>query len=68
LKGIVVPARQEYSHSASLGSHYTRPVIAARRRQNSSAWFQVDALDRQVDALEEGRVRIESSMNWVRMR
>jgi hypothetical protein len=46
---VVAPARQAYSHSASLGSRYDRPVMAARRRQNSSAGKCLGILPRQSD-------------------
>src|SRR5262245_11963799 len=35
-KGVVVPARQEYSHSASLGRRYTLPVFRSSGRCDSS--------------------------------
>src|SRR5579871_5058555 len=43
---VVVPARQAYSHSASVGRRYTRPAFLSAgksesRRQNSTAAYHV---------------------------
>src|SRR5262245_19715773 len=52
--GVAVPARAAYSHSASVGNRYARPVFCDSRLQNSTASSQLTPLTGVLPCLYKG--------------
>ena len=56
---VVLPARQAYSHSASLGNRYARPSLSLSHWQNTCGWLPSDVRAGSSSAWADRRIRYQ---------